>query len=205
MAKKSDSTGKSSKSFDVSKPGETPASATSRPVIVGHSPMIKKDPMVRDSIADSENPKDEEESKLPIQTHEIKIEPLKEESKPKEEAKAEEKTEEKPADKKPKPEEEKPEESKSESGAVEALAGEVTAKREEQKQKEAAEAKVKEVEKVIESKEFFLPIGQAARRRSAFRFVLVFIVFILVAAIILNFMIDAEALDIGVEPLTDLL
>lgn len=201
MAKKSDATDKSSKLSDVSKPGETPASATSRPVIVGHSPMIKKDPMVRDSIGDPEESKSEDDSRLPIQTHEIKIEPLKEASKTKEEPEPEEEVA-----KKPKATEEKPEEEpKPKDGAVEALAGEVNAKREEQKQKEAAEAKAKELEKVIESKEFFLPIGQAARRRSAFRFVLIFVALLVLAAAILNFMIDAETIDIGVEPLTDLL
>ena len=32
--------------FDVSKPGETAAHPTSRPVILGHTSMLKKDPMV---------------------------------------------------------------------------------------------------------------------------------------------------------------
>lgn len=38
------------KTFDVTKPGKTPAAATSRPIIVGHGPMMK-DPMVSESNA----------------------------------------------------------------------------------------------------------------------------------------------------------
>lgn len=210
MAKKSDPKDKPNKTFDVSKPGETPPSATSRPIIVNHSSMIKKDPMVRDSIDESEE-KTEEDTKPPIQTHELKVEPLKEAEKEEktEEAKSEDSepkeeiaTEAKEPEKNTEEPEAKPE---PKSGAVEALAGEVTAKREEQKQREAAEAKAKELEKVIESKEFFVPVGEAARRRSAFRFVFAFLVLIILAAAILNFMIDAEIVDVGIEPLTDLL
>lgn len=44
------------KVFDVSSPGETEPNATSRPVIIGHKPMIKNDPMVTE-----DTPKDEDE------------------------------------------------------------------------------------------------------------------------------------------------
>jgi hypothetical protein len=181
MTKKSDPKSKPSKTFDVSKPGKTPANATSRPIIVSHASMIKKDPMVRDSIDESEEKP--EEVKPSTQTHQVKIEPLKKEDKSEEpEAKAPEERADEPKQDEAKPEdtEEKPEAVKSEGGAVEALAGEVTAKREEQKQREAAEAKSKELEKVIESKEFFVPIGQAARRRSAFRITMVILLLLLI-------------------------
>ena len=37
---------KPAKVFDVAKPAETPAAATSRPVIVGHTNSMQTDPMV---------------------------------------------------------------------------------------------------------------------------------------------------------------
>lgn len=224
MAKKLDPKDRPSKTFDVSKPGETPADATSRPIIVNHSSMIKKDPMVRES-SDEPDEKPETESKAPVQTHEIKIEPLKKEGKSEEDSTAEpepevseskaetpafkdEEVQEKSADPLQKPDD-KPEDGKESGkkeggGAVEALAGEVTAKREEQKQNEAAEAKAKEIEKIIESKEFFVPIKQTASR-SALRFILIFISLIIVTIVVLNFAADAELINLGAEPLTDLL
>jgi hypothetical protein len=60
---------KKSKVFDVAKPGETPADTTSRPVIVGHTPMIKQDPMVVGDEA-------EETEKASSRSKDLKIEPL---------------------------------------------------------------------------------------------------------------------------------
>ncbi len=47
---------KTVKLFDVAKPGETPPDATSRPVIVGHTAMLKRDPMVREKADPDEAP-----------------------------------------------------------------------------------------------------------------------------------------------------
>lgn len=225
---------KPSKLFDVAKPGETPATATSRPIIVSHSSMIKKDPMVREPVSESEttDPADTpEEFQIAIQTHSAaKISPLKEEeideepaenipaeppAKEEEAPEAEEtklpetdpeKAAKNPSEEDQKLEEEKPDESvKSETGTVDALVGQVTAKREEQKQKEEAEAKVREIEKVIESKEFYVPIGQESRRRSAHRILAVLLLLVVLSAAGANFAIDAEMLDLGVSPVTDLL
>lgn len=222
-----DTKDKSSKLFDVAKPGETPANATSRPIIVSHSSMIKKDPMVREPLKENETAAgSSEEVSPPIQTHSAAvISPLKADKKDEEsaeksaeeplateepeaseaeEVKTEETVPEENAEKNP--EKEKPDEPvKSESGTVDALVGQVTAKREEQKQKEEAEAKVREIEKIIESKEFYVPIGQESRRRSAHRVLAVLLLLIILCAVGANFAIDAGMLDLGISPATDLL
>lgn len=253
------------KLFDVAKPGNTPASSTSRPTIVGHSPMIKKDPMVSgasdekssDDKADDKTGKEESTDEAPAKMHhEATIMPLgdiKKETAP-EEDKTEKPTEEEvkdnpiedkievkkveatkddsidkpeiPADDKDtkpvekedepnvsvEPEEAEPEEktetaekSEPSNAAVNTLVNEVSAKRESQKQKEEYDNKVKELEKLVQSKEYYVPIGAAARRRSTFKVLLSLIFLLALAAATLNFAIDAELLDLGLKPFTNIL
>lgn len=63
------------KFMDVAKPGKSQPDATSRPVIVGHRPMVH-DPMVSD-LSGAKNDKPEEEKKL-VSSAGIKILPLSE-------------------------------------------------------------------------------------------------------------------------------
>ncbi len=89
--------------------------------------------------------------------------------------------------------------------AVNNLVSEVTTKQDDKKQKEELASKQAEIEESIRKREFFVPIGQVSRRRT--NRILIFSIFLilLLGAAGLNFAIDAELLDIGVNSLTDLL
>ena len=237
---------KTAKLFDVAKPGKTPVSATSRPVIVGHTSMIKHDPMVKEKPTDPETgePKNDSDNHQLHQPHNIKtIKPLSEgdpkedkeevaseskdevednkpapaEPEPSKETAVEDTSDEKPDEPKteaaePEKAEEKPEpaapavdEDQAKKAAVDNLVTEVSAKREAQKEKEEFDAKAKELEASIEKREFFVKIGQVSRRKSNHRIAIGLILFLILAAAAVNFGIDAEVIDIGIKPLTDLL
>ena len=208
----------SAKLFDIAKPpGKTPASASSRPLIVGHTPMIKNDPMVKEEKAESEEKEAEEDNKITVRTHSTVIKPLadrKDEDSEQEQPAAAEKTtddnsakdenaesktaeptentqkeevetsapesksdqeepvEDEPVESEKKEDADRNEETEnndntdSKKGVVDSLANEVSAKREEQKEKEAQAAVVAEAEKLIQSKQYFVPIGQVSRKRA---------------------------------------
>ncbi len=201
---------KSAKLFDVAKPGESAPSATSRPIILGHAKTITTDPMVREESATDEK----KEEAVPVRqnsqpkviaplsaTEELKKAP--EDNQVEEAAQPEA---EKPVEEEPKVEPETPSAHGSDEAAVvDAIAQEADGKRQSQKEAEALAVKAEEVKKSIESKEFFVPIGQESRRRS-YRLVIVGLI-LLIAIIIagFNLALDADLLDIGVEPLTNLL
>lgn len=216
---------KTVKMFDVAKPGNTPAQPTSRPIIVSHGSMIKKDPMVKDE----EEPEPEKEI-IKTKAGETVITPIKvteesaeeipsepkaapEPEKPEEDVKPPEEPEEaakKPEEEKPAEEvkeeisEPKPEKT-TEKALEEPEAPEKAKDKEEQKQKDELAAKLKEAEKSIESKEFFVNIGKVSRRRSKNRLLLILIFVLLAGAAFLNFAVDADIIEIGIKPFTDLL
>jgi hypothetical protein len=129
--------------MDVSKPGKTPADATTRPIISGHE--IMKDPMVNEEpeqmegvtvdVKTSDDPK--ESPSTPPTSHKI-IQPLSSTDKTEEETKEE--STEKPAkesdtDTKP-TEDDKPESSVTEDAVVDAVLDQVGEKKEETKDNE---------------------------------------------------------------------
>ena len=278
---------------DIAKPGETPAQPTSRPVIVGHMPMIKDDPMMKDKNDESKDGTGED---VPAKTHRAKsisplgtkntentdTEPAGEGEKTAEDSESEkitvsvvskrsskamesdasdtstqEPTEapslevssateegeapESPdassttedAAEAPQPESENPEaenagteaqsgqaaEEKAAAepepeqsaddgpaqGVVDSLVEEANAKKDNQKKEDELALRAEEAEKLIASKEFFVPIGQVSRRRSNHRIFLGLIMLVVLAAAAVNFAVDAEAIDIGVNAVTDLL
>lgn len=198
--------------FDVSKPGETAATPTSRPIIVGHKVMVKKDPMVSSEASDEDSkPTEEAPSKL-VHKKETTIKPPSEE--PNEEQKAEEAlpAEEKAAE--PETPEEKPEPSvapKSEeeeagkpestgTGAIGALADEASAKRQGQKAKEEEEKKQAHIEELIKSGKYHLPVHDAAysgsRTFSLFINTLLIVLLLATGAILAH---DAGYIDLGLD------
>lgn len=193
----------SAKLFDVAGPGKTPALATSRPIIVKHGSMVTRDPMVVEE--DIKEPTEPEPEKAI--NRELKIEPDSTESDKTEATGPELETEDNPA-KAPEDEPGKDEDAtqeSSESGAVDTLVNEVDAKQADKKQKKELEERTLELEKIINSKEFFVPIGVASRRRSNRRIVWLLILIVVLGLVGLNFAVDAGLLDIGVQALTDLL
>lgn len=188
---------KSAKLFDVAQPGKTAAPTTSRPVIVGHTTMTKHDPMVvKSDDKTDDTPKTMTHSKprtvaVPV-SHEKEAEP--EEPTPE----LEEKTIEEPPKEDAKPE-------APAAAVVDSLANEVTAKQTEKKEKKDQELQTEEAEKLIASKQFFVPIGQESRRRSSHRLFFILLLVILLGLVGLNLAIDAEVIDIGVNSLTNIL
>ncbi len=243
---------KAAKLFDVAKPGKSAPTTTSRPIIVGHAPMMKRDPMMRDS-ADVEKEQIEQETstevaKTPVivKSHEKRLNPLPAETET--ETVVAVKSDEKEVDAPDSPEIEpeptqkrdsdepetakiipdppneeeqsanEPSEPEEDSAsdpdtaadsnskaAVDSLVNEVSAKQADKKAQQDLDAKVAEIEASIQKKEYFVPIGQVSRRRSNRILIILLIVVLLVAVVGVNLAIDAGMLDVGVEPLTDIL
>lgn len=161
--------------FDVAEPGKSTPSPTSRPVIIGHGPMLK-DPMVSQQEDQAEAPKPEvQETKKPDSSPAGA-------AKPKETSKAKEA----PKDKKLVPSAEASAEIKetakkdSQAAVVEAVADQAVAKKSTKATPEEI-AKQAELEKLVEDKTYFVPIGQVTKRRKRRRFASVFIVLIIAA------------------------
>lgn len=166
---------------DVEKPGTTPAHATSRPIIISKTPAVK-DPMVA-----AEEPSPTEPVRLPPSAAKKTIVPLTAADK-----KPETPAESEPADKSA----DKPEEAevKEEALPVEtptdqspeeiAAAAQAVLSKEEQQQAEL-------VEKLVEQKKYFVPIGAVQKRRAARNTALLaFVLLVLVGA--------ALAVDAGI-------
>lgn len=190
---------KSAKLFDVAQPAnKVAAQPTSRPIITRHNAGMKQDPMVttqskkttKEVAVDTDNANGE------AMIHkQIKIEPLT--------LKAEAEKPEEPAP------EEAPEAltepTEAGSPAVNEITQQITAKQADKKQKQDMQAHADEIEQLIASKHYFVPIGQVNRRRSHYRVILALVVAIALMAVCLNFAIDAEAIDIGIDALTNII
>lgn len=207
------------KVFDVAKPGDSAASPTSRPVIVGHGSGLKQDPMVKSDDAEADK---NEEATAPLLTDKKVIKPItesleapKQEEKPKEpeleEAKEEstdtrqQDQDDNPAEKDEDYSEDQAEANKSESAgdaAVDALAQEVNSKKESAKAEEEAKKKQAEIDKLVAEKKYVVPIGEEAHHKSH-TLLYLFILILVLVVVFLNFAIDAGLIDIGVKPLTD--
>jgi hypothetical protein len=211
---------------DVAKPGKSAPTNTSRPVIITNRPIMK-DPMVVTKDA----PSDEEKVTVTVNSKSSlkpKLQPLTLPTKEAEPEKVEEQAtttpDEKPAastkspvpapEKAPEPakvadeEPAKTEQPSSEAAGLpspEAREGDVIkdpAKAEDDAEREAAEKEMA-IQKLVEGKEFYLPINQVEKRRTK-RVVAAGIILSLVLIMAwVNLSLDAELLEIpGVQPVT---
>lgn len=188
MAASEDKKANKKQVFDVAKPGKTPASASARPIIVTHKPMVD-DPMVskgQPAKADDEKPSGEpvtKNSDVPMSHGEKILEPLHEDTaaEPKEAAAAEEAKDEAvsetPTEQADAPvektKEDKPAEQPSDAAAsdINAAAEELN----EKKVKQEAEAKEnkeeierqEKVSKLIEEKQYYVKVGEAHHKRQS--------------------------------------
>lgn len=172
--------------FDVSKPGKSAPSATSRPVIVNHGPMMK-DPMVSDP--DDTDKKDDKPTAATSESRKIIAPPsdLEKEEPASEDTPATE-SEDSKADKK----------KSAEQAVVDAVVDQAGKKKKSQPTEEEL-AKQIEVEKLIESKKYFVPIGEVTRRRNARRLMIGLVAFVLIGLVGSYLAVDAKLLDIGVD------
>ena len=219
MASKTSS--KPDKVFDVAKPGKTAAGASGRPLIVGHRTLMQ-DPMVKDSddidtppTAPEIDTEDKPSGGAPTSTlsskimkpSPTKVEPV---NAKEPETKVEVETDGKPPSEEPesepaaedtapareeaKPAEENAEASaSSDSATVNTVAGQVAKKQQDQKEQEAEIAKTAEIEKLIDDKKYYVPIGEKKRKRSM-RHILLGIVLVLV----LGFLLVNVLMEVGI-------
>lgn len=175
-------TNNSEPAFDIHKPSKSAPSSTSRPVITTHNPMMK-DPMVNDSS----EPEPKEATKPLTPGREKVIVPISEPDTKEEKAKKTAETEAatKESDKK-----------ESEAAVVDAVAEQAGKKKKNEPTKEDV-AREAELEKMIEEKKYFVPIGQVNHRRNKRWFWSIFIVIVLLAAGYLA--VDANMIDLGIK------
>lgn len=98
------------------------------------------------------------------------------------------------------------EEAKEDEGGIVNEMAEQAADSKKQKQEEKElEVRSKHVEELIEAKTYNVPIGQLSRKRNI-RLVIALLLLLIVGGFVaLNFAVDAGMVDIGVEPLTDVI
>ncbi|MBW3569262.1 hypothetical protein KY385_03990 [Candidatus Parcubacteria bacterium] len=174
--------------FDVAKPGSTPATPTSRPIIVGHQSALRKDPFLANGETDASVPK---------LTKQRKITPLVSEGKAKEVPadNSEEKTDTSPEEK---ADEETPGTNDS-NAAIDALAGEVDAKAQAKERSKAEKEQDEKIQALLDAKKYSLSITEGGKKAASERIATWLLIFMLVAASVVWLAIDAGYLDAGFD------
>ncbi len=163
--------------MDVSKPGETSAAPTTRPIIAGHR-TIMKDPMVSNDVSapDIEPPKPAEPESAPstrakVIQPPVSVEPAKqEEAKPEEPAAAE-------------PEKEPTQDTDSSEAVVDAVIDQAVSKKKDDKLTEEDIRQQEAIEKLVADKTYFVPVGQVKRRHRRMALLTVFIIALVLAGL----------------------
>lgn len=161
---------KTKKTMDVAKPGESAPDTSARPVLVTHRPMVQ-DPMVKEDkksedavVADAE-PKTE-----PTIRGEKVIQPVNSNTSAEAPADDQPATPAKSEDSEPEPPQ--PEKTEEDSQAkdaavVDAVVDQATEdKKKQNKLSDEEKAKQEALQKLIEEKKYFVPVGQVSRRRN---------------------------------------
>lgn len=183
--------------FDIAKPGSSPASATSRPII-GHRAMLQ-DPMVATGSPEDTSKEASKKTEaadpsaqlagkgkiiMPAAGSELEG--------------AQSEPSESVASKKPdtpKAASTPPPKKSLEEAAVDAYADEMM--KHKKKPTKEDEKKLAEIQKHIDEKTYFVPIGQVKKRRNKRRLLVFLIVVIILAGLYLA--LDARLLDIGID------
>ncbi len=197
---------------DVEKPGTTPANATSRPVIVGHGPVMK-DPMVTTDKKDTNDQATDTPSaaKLRVEPKKV-IKPLTPEETAEEDATKDPAPEsEAPAKDttgKPEPEKPKPaepaEDSSSESAVVDAVLDQANETKQSDIEDKAAAERQELVGKLVADKKYFVPLATAQHRRNN-KIALVALVALLPLLVGGVLAVDAGIIETGVQLPFDLI
>lgn len=190
--------------MDVSKPGKSPADATTRPIITGHEmikdPMVTEDKAPMEGVTEDVPGSDTEEKPMTSPIGKKVIQPLSaDEEKP--EQTEEPAQEEKPEEEKAESSEEKSEEKKEEApvtedAVVDAVLDQVGDKKEETKESEEERKRQEIVDKLVEDKKYFVPIGQVHKRRNN-RIALLVLGALLPVLVGLGLAADAGAINLG--------
>lgn len=204
---------KTPKFDDVKHPDKVTPSATSRPIIVTNHTMMTKDPMMAPASGNAPEAGASEDA-VPVvgasMTHEKTIVPLnpistdpeddakdepeeakEPESEPESEAKPAEVTPPEPAATTPAPESEpQPQAPEVESGTGEVRDAEAEATAEEDAAAEAAAKREEELEGIIASEKYAVPINAVQRRRSRAATALLFFLAVVLAIVLLDAIVD---------------
>ena len=198
----------SKKYFDVSKPGKTPANATSRPVIVTNRSIVK-DPTLKeeDDNEEAQSPLPKTASKViaPPRTDDADttVEPAKEGS-----ASEPDTAKPKPTDaKEPEPEVETTQEE--EPANVPDVDDQIDPGRKDEKRaeelNEAEKAKQEQLDKLVASGKYTVPIGHIKRNRRVRRTLGIVVILLLLAAISVFLLMDAGIIKTSVTLPVDLI
>ncbi|MDB5181576.1 MAG: hypothetical protein JWP13_339 [Candidatus Saccharibacteria bacterium] len=208
-----------SKVFDVSKPGKTMAAATGRPVIVSNRPIMQ-DPMVSAQVTAESDTSGRGSSKVVIkplsgeeegQTADSEVravasEPSKDlEEKSDDSEKSEETAEAAKAEPKvpEKPDAESDTTDDTAQDGTPALDGANTSTSKEAAELEATAKQLEEIDKLTESKDYFLPINSVEKRRSKIVTILGLVLIIVLGLLLINLLLDVGVISIdGVRPVT---
>lgn len=185
MASKEDQKGV----FDVSKPGSTPPDSSAKPIIVSHKPLIK-DPTLKDEV--QENDKPDEKLKAPSEKAEQSktvIKPLDEKITSQESEKPENQPTEKDNDTN--------KSANQEQAVVDAVVSQTSEKKQKKIDEEDAQENRDKINKLVESKKYFVKIRPAKSKRKKRAFVIILLV-ILLALTGIGLAADAEVIDIDV-------
>ncbi len=169
------------KSFDVAKPGTTRPSSSSRPVIVTNyatvtDPVVKLDKDPDNTVGGAAKHKELKLQPLPTQ-HISAAEPAKEiESDTKIGV-------------------------TSEAGEMGALADAASSKKKEGVDTE----KIAQYQKLINDRTYFVKINESSKGNTGSKIIIVLFVLLLIGMITMNLLADANMIDIGVEPITNIL
>lgn len=104
-----------------------------------------------------------------------------------------------------KPEEQQPNQDSGEEGIVNELAEQAADNKKQKQEAKAQDERNQKIEALIEEKKYFVPIGQITHRRNTRLFIFIIFLVIIIGLFAINLAIDAGMLDIGVEPLTDII
>lgn len=217
------------KVFDITSPGKSMPSASSRPLIVTHKPNVD-DPMVARKTPETSSEQETSDDSTPSAGEgtemvmsapkKNRIEPLHTDIVPDGPSIRLAEGNDEPANSEEPPTEEQdiPEEQEDtkqaekdelgeENEEISDAAAEVTTKKQAQteaaKQEAEAEKRQAEVEALINNKQFFVPINAVQKRRS----MKLVIALVVIIVLLLGFLVlwDAEVFDLGITPPTDFL
>ncbi len=195
---------------DVSHPSKTAASPTSRPVIVRHGPMIE-DPTVKKAEAEAADAKAKDKAQFEAARKKDKvIEAPKDVKSEEAEHTAADKAND-DADKEPakdtsdtKTQEDQANQSEESTVNDDGSPKPATAAQVSEASKEE-EARLAAVEKLVESKKYFLPIREAKRKRRTRMTLLVLVLLLVVGLAVGDLLIDAGIIKTDIPPLANLI
>lgn len=87
---------------------------------------------------------------------------------------------------------------------VDELAKQAVSKKQKEKEDKEAAAKTEKIQKLIDEKTYFLPIGRATRRRNTRRVLIVILLLLIIGVVAADLVIDAGLVKTDIKPVTHL-